>query len=285
MEIFSIENQERLRSLAIVLRSKHGAMEWGVSPVYIINKEGLDYDEYSIWDRSIIKAITKPLVKIARKIRAVLSVSEKVVLIDRTLHSAKKPFGQAHELGHHYIPEHKAILYECSENDLHPQVRKEMEFEANVFASEFLFPDPLMDNIYKNYPLSMETILALSKYSNASIHSSAIGYVSHCDQPCCLLVLDKEEDEQGNCGLKLRHQLWSPAWGDRFKQKIIADRQFFSPAHNLSRVAFSELPENIVKNTLSLRKSEIMFQMETFFNGYIVLALLYNPCSSSKSRT
>lgn len=132
-------------------------MEWGVPPDYLIHKEGLDYAEYNLNSDGFISKITKTIKNIIKVIKAAIVIPERVILIDTDLHPSKKPFGQSHELGHHDIPEHKEILYVCSEADLNPQTRNEMEFEANVYASEILFPSPLMESIYKNYPVSMET--------------------------------------------------------------------------------------------------------------------------------
>jgi Zn-dependent peptidase ImmA (M78 family) len=251
-------------------------MEWGAPPVYLIEKEGLDYDEYNLKDRSIIKKITKSLVKVAKIIKAVFSVREKVVLVDIDLHKAKKPFGQAHELGHHAIPEHREILYVCSEADLSYDTRMEMEFEANVFASEILFPRPLIEKIYENYPLTMETILHLAELANASIHSAALRYAEDCDKECCVLFLKVAEDGEGNKGLRLMSQKWSPAWGGRFRRKLIKDKQFFHPGHILSQIVFSGGLNDVIKGKVNVKNGkELMFQAHTFYNGYTVFALLF----------
>jgi len=271
---FSEENKLRIRSLAQELRLKHDAMDWGISPVDLIEKEGLDYGEYDLSDKGIIEKITRSIKKIAKRIKAALSVPQKVVLIDTDLHNAKKPFGQAHELGHHTIPEHRQILYVCSESDLIYETRLEMEFEANVFASETLFPTPLMNSIYENFPLAMETILNLAQLAKASFHSAALRYVTDCDKKCCVLFLKVEEDDEGNRGLKLQSQKWSPAWGKKYKRKIIKDYQFFHAKHNFSLVAFSGSLHTVVKNTINVGE-DIMFQAHTFFNGYTVFSLLF----------
>ncbi len=275
MDTFSEENQQHIRSLAWKLRLKHDAIEWGVTPIDLIKVRGLYYKEYDLNDVSFIKKITTNIKKIAKKIKAALIPQEKAVLIDSDLHPAKKPFGQGHELGHYEIPEHREILYVCSEADLNPRTRTEMEFEANVFSSEILFPTPLVAKIHENYPVAMETILLLHNYSNASIHSSAIRYVTSCDKECCLLTLDIEEDQEGNKGLRLKDQILSEPWYNKFKRKLLAEYQFFPANHNLSLVVFSGGIEEVVKNTVSLRNNDITFQAHTFYNGYKVFALLF----------
>ena len=91
----------------------------------------LDYHEYDLEKEGLLKKLTKGVVKITQKIKAALCVKEMAVFVDDSLHHAKKPFGQGHELGHFCIKEHKDIFYCCSEHDLSPKMRKEMEFEAN----------------------------------------------------------------------------------------------------------------------------------------------------------
>jgi Zn-dependent peptidase ImmA (M78 family) len=272
LDTFSNKNIERIKLFAQQIRLKHKAMEWGVPADYLIKKEGLDYAEYNLSDNSFLSRVKKTYKKIAKVIKAAILIPEKVVLIDYDLHHAKKPFGQSHELGHNTIPEHKDILMVCSEHDLSPQTRDEMEFEANMFASEILFPSPLMDSIYKNYPVAMETILQVAELSGASIHSAAIRYVKNCNQECCLLLLKVDTDGEGNKGLRLKDQIPSPAWWSKHK-KLLADKQFFPPDHNLSLVVFSGKLENIVKNTLKVE--ELRFQVHTFYNTYMVFALLF----------
>jgi hypothetical protein len=276
LNTFSEGNKERIRLLARQTRFKHKAMEWGVPPTYLIEKQGLDYGEYDLndngfWARAK-NSIKNRIKEIAKRIKAAIVVPERIVLIDTDLHPSKKPFGQGHELGHNEIPEHREILYVCSEHDLNPATREQMEFEANIFASELLFPTPLMESIYTTYPVSMETILHLNELSGASIHSAAIRYVIGCDKECCLLTLDAELDDKGNSGLRLKHITWSNPWWKKHK-RLIADHQFFPPNHNLSLVVFSGQAEAIVKNTVTV--GDERFNVHSFYNKYKVLALLF----------
>ena len=155
------------------------------------------------------------------------------------------------------------------------QTRKEMEYEANIFSSETLFPSPLMKNIYKEYPLCFETILQLRTLSGASIHASAIRYVKTNNRECCLLILKPEKNSDGRDELRLTSQLWSSQWHNIYKQRIIVDNQIFPANHALSQIAFSVLENNIAKTSVTLREREIKFQAHTFFNGYLVFALIF----------
>jgi hypothetical protein len=249
-------------------------MDWEATPQYLIKKEGLSYDEYDLNHNSFLqKYVTGPLKKISCIVKAAFVVKEKIVLIDEDLHKAKKPFGSAHELGHHGIPEHREILYVCDEHDLNQDTRNEMEFEANVFASEILYPQPLIESIHSNYPLSMNSILYLHSISGGSIHSAALKYVNSSKKECCLLILEKCTDENDNEGLKIKKQVPSESWVKKNGPKLIGEGQFLSKDHTLSKVAFSS--EDVNKGDINIINTEKNFHFESFFNSYLAFALLF----------
>lgn len=251
-------------------------MDWGVTPTDLIKGQGLDYEEYDLSDKTFLQNISSGIIAIAKKIKAALIVSERIILIDENLHDAKKPFGQAHELGHECIPEHKEIFYVCSEIDLAHSVRKEMEFEANIFASELIFPSHLLEAVHTNFPLSMSTILYLKAISGGSFHSAALKYVESSPNECCLLILDLKTDENGNKGLYLNgKQICSPSWWSKNK-RLLADPQFFPSSHNLSQIVYSFTMEDFIENELVLNSSpKLRLKVHSFYNQYNAFALLF----------
>jgi len=276
LNTFSNENIRRIKTLALSIRLKHDANEWGVSPEFLIEREGLQYKEYNLNEEGFFKKyVSNPLKKLARLIKAAIIVPEKMVLIDEDLHPAKKPFGRCHELGHHAIPEHREILYVCSEHDLRPETRAEMEFEANVFASEVLYPTNLVNSIHVEYPLSMETILQLSQLSKGSIHSSAIKYIKTSDKECCLLTLNKDTDEDGNPGLRLEQQICSKSWVRKHGGKCFQEKQFLPHDHVISDTVFSGSIEDIYRGKITLNNTGKEFRFHSFYNSYKVFVLVF----------
>jgi hypothetical protein len=275
LNTFSEKNQERIRALASEMRSKHHAMEWGVSPGELIGWEGFSCAECDLGEKNTIEMITRSSGNIFKKVKAALITSEKRVLVDPTLYHAQKIFAQAHELGHHIIPDHTEAFYLCSETDLNPITRMKAEFEANIFADEILLPTPLMNKIYDAYPLSMETILLLAELSDVPVLRVAIRYVESCDKQCAILMLSIDVDSEGNPGLRLKGQAWSASWEGMYKKKLIADFQFFPHNHNLSKVVTSEAVGAVFRNTIRLEEVDRIFQVHTVFNGYNVFALLF----------
>jgi Zn-dependent peptidase ImmA (M78 family) len=276
LDTYSESNKNRIKTLAEVLRRKHNAMEWGASPEFLMEKEGLSYVEYDLSDDSILRRyITEPLKKVIKYIKAAIVVPERLVLIDEELHYARKPFGQAHELGHHIIPEHREIFYVCSEHDLSPNTRAEMEYEANVFASEVLYPSTLMNNIHQQYPMAMETVLQLSQLSKGSIHSSAIQYVLTSMKVCYLLILVSRVDEDGNRCLMIKSQIASPSWIKKYKPQYFQKDQIFQENHVLAKQVFSVSKEDVSKGSIQMTTSKREFQFHTFYNSYLVFALIF----------
>lgn len=275
MNTFSEKNKERIRLLACETRSKHHAMDWGVSLEELIRLEGFSCDECDLGEKNTIEKITRSSERIFKKVKAALITDEKKVLIDTALFSTQKIFAQAHELGHHVIPEHKEVFYLCSETDLNPITRMKAEFEANIFAEETLLPTPLMKIIYDTYPLSMETILLLAELSDVPILRVAVRYVESSDKQCAILILSIDIDGDGNPGLRLKGQAWSASWEERYKKGLIADFQFFPPNHNLSRVVTCEEVGAVFRDTIRLEEVDRIFQAHTVFNGYNVFALLF----------
>ena len=271
MDTFSDKNLEQIQSAACGLRIKHQAMEWGISVEKLIGLEGLAYKEFDLSHKDFLAKINP----CAKKIKAALLTEEKTIFTDRTLYSAQKRFGQAHELGHHVLPEHNEIFYACSETDLNPITRVKHEFEANMFATEILFPKPLMKAIHENDDISMETILRLTDLSNTSILSSAIRYINGSDKRCCLLILSIDRDAEGNPGLRLKGQIASPPWEKNYSREMISNFQFFPHNHNLSKVTMSHEIGTVFCTSVKLAAADCTFQAQTVFNGFNVFALLF----------
>ncbi|MBN1930232.1 MAG: ImmA/IrrE family metallo-endopeptidase [Desulfobacterales bacterium] len=270
MDTFSDKNLERIQSAACDLRIKHRAMEWEISAEKLIGLEGLSYKECDLSHKDFLTKINP----CAKKIKAALLTEEKTIFTDRTLYSAQKRFGQAHELGHHVMPAHNEIFYACSETDLNPITRVKHEFEANRFATELLFPQPLMQAIYENDDLSMETILRLADLSNTTILSSAMRYINGSDKKCCLLIMSIDKDAEGNPGLRLKGQIASHPWEKNYSREMISNFQFFPYNHNLSKGTTSQEIGSVFSTSVKLADANRSFQAQTVFNGFNVFALL-----------
>ena len=206
----------------------------------------------------------------AKKVKALLSVKEQVILVANDLPEARTPFAKGHELGHSTLAWHRQILYVCDEHDLNWATREQMEWEANLFSAEVLLPGSLVDSVYESYPTSMETVLLLHEWSGASIETCAIKYVGRHPDECALLVLDDDCDQNTIAGLKLTRKILSQRGVSRFGMLTKAQR--FDSQHTLylsSRVL------GISNTEITIKDPEDRYAVSIFNNSYRVLALIY----------
>lgn len=276
MNFTSRANINRIEAKASKLRCDHCAMEWGVTMEDLIECEGLDYEEYDLEKETFLQKWARrweDVKTVAKKIKAALIPKDKIILIDQDLHHAKKPFGQAHELGHNTIQDHREILFVCSENDLNPKTRKQMEFEANIFAAEALYPKYLLKRIYAQYPLSMHTVLFLKEQSNGSIHSSAIQYVKNSPDVCCLLVFRKSKDIEGKSCLVVEGQINSFGWIKEYRGASLSENTIFKINHPIAHAIITEEIGKIIE--IPVKGKSRTFTAHTIFTGYNGFALIF----------
>jgi Zn-dependent peptidase ImmA (M78 family) len=190
--------EDQVRAHAVEFRKKHNALDWSVSVDDMIDLQGYSQDKYGQLSFSRFGSWLKSAVtESAKKVKALVSVKEKVILVSHDLHTRRVPFAKAHEMGHAELPWHKAILYVCDEHDLAASTQEQLEFEANVFASELLLPKDLLEPIYQQFPTSLETVMLLQERSGTSIESAAVAFTRHHPGVCALLTLEEIELEKG----------------------------------------------------------------------------------------
>jgi hypothetical protein len=262
--------EETVREAAATFRRTHGALDWSAKVDDLIKLKGYGQEVYrprggvAEWLKRQIKAVTK-------KVLALVSVKEQLILISDELPQPRVPFAKAHELGHAVLPWHNAIFWACDEHDLMPGTRDQLEFEANTFASEIIFPDALMQPFRTNYPVSLETVLLLKQTSGGSIEAAAYAYVRNHPEKVVLVVLDHVKDEEGNsAGLKIVRRTFSPP-GVRSALSDIEKVQTFAPGH-----VFVELSRT--RNTVHHCKcsmGEHRFDATVFNNSYKTFVLIH----------
>lgn len=104
--------------------------------------------------------------------------------------SPRARFTQGHELGHYFIDEHRNALL----NGVPPhysiadQIDPEriVEAEADLFASHLLMPPKRFVEAYKNQPLGLAGIIAISKHFNVSCSSAALRFLAHSTEPLAM---------------------------------------------------------------------------------------------------
>jgi Zn-dependent peptidase ImmA (M78 family) len=225
-------SKDAIRQAAVDVRKKHGALDWDAKVDDIIERQGLSQGRFGPGGSGLGGKLAKLFSGVVKKVKALVSIKESVILVANDLPQAKEPFAKAHEVGHSALPWHRAVLYVCDEHDLSASTRAQMEWEANTFAAELLLPEPLLARVYTTYPTSMETVLLLRQWTGASIEACATAYVQSHPGKCLLLSLKEESDDKGNPYLRLERKVVSrPAVNTRLSG--LANKQTFATNHVL----------------------------------------------------
>lgn len=121
------------------------------------------------------------------EIKAVATVSNNESYESRT------KFSIAHEFGHYEIHKDQDLI--CNAYAMNEWYSKEksrqIEAEANYFASEFLMPTMFVRAKVEKAVPSIEVIKALSDEFKTSLTASAIKYIENTSEACALVFYDK----------------------------------------------------------------------------------------------
>ncbi len=246
-------------------RTDKDALDWSATIDDLIELHGYTTEEYATPAASIFASVTKPEVK------ALVSIPDSLILVASNMSLPRVPFAKAHELGHAVIPWHKDLLYACDEHDLSQATRKQMEFEANTFASEVLLPKDLLQPFYAR-PSTLETVLDIRKHSGASIQSSAQAYVKYHPGVCVLLTLESPGGTKLLLteSLTLARKTFSESAWKTILGKLVTG-QSFKHGHSLHTAAVnsSSSPASSI-----IRVDTQVFQASVLNNSYKVIVLL-----------
>lgn len=265
------DTKDAVKQLAIELRARHGALDWEATVDDLIDLEGLRQSEFDLQNKTLLEQLKVRIDNAICSIKALIHVPNKLIAVDSNLHHSKKHFGKAHELGHNTIPWHREILYTCSEYDLSADVRDEMEKEANAFGGVLLIPTPLLQKHYNTFPTSIESILHVYELAQkkASIHTTAIRYVSECPSACCLLIFKNDRNDQVP-PTPVCWPTYSRSWREQ-KLQWIDENQF------IMKDAIAELVSGIQTGDIRSCPIEIegrLTKVDLFSNSYNIFALI-----------
>ncbi len=105
-------------------------------------------------------------------------------------------FTFAHELGHYFIDEHRAILKYGKVNAHQSMCEFEsealVEKEADFFASRLLMPTLLVRNYLKKKQLGLEVVSKFSAQFQVSLTAAAIRTVEESNKGCCIIKWNNE---------------------------------------------------------------------------------------------
>ncbi len=125
------------------------------------------------------------------KVLGAIDIRHKKIYLDLNLKTQKKNFVKLHEVGHNVLPWQKQCLeFIDDEKTLDPEEKERFEHEASYFASSVLFQLDRFDHEAKKLPLSIKSILHLSKLFGSSFHSAARRYTEFSHKRCSIIILN-----------------------------------------------------------------------------------------------
>ena len=211
-------------------------------------------------------------------IQAMLNTEERSVTFRQGLPPKKRDWGSLHEVAHEFLPWQRDLLYCCPLLWLPPNVQKQLEAEADVFAAEaFFFGQQFHRQAFAgDLGLGTAIELAASVYGT-SLHSTFAHYVEESPEPRCLLVWRPQDGHMSlrasEC-LKLHYYVKSKGFHGHVSPGQIADPDG----------ALEQLRTNpslgVTKHELAIADKashEYVAQAESFSNSYNVFTLISQP--------
>ena len=126
------------------------------------------------------------------KVLGLFEPYDRLVMIDKTVPTPKKPFVKLHEAGHGFLPHQSGLfglIHDC-EKTLDPDITDLFEREANVFAVEVMFQGATFAAEAHADTFGMKVPMQLAKKYGASNYSAFRRYVTTNPAACCVIVLD-----------------------------------------------------------------------------------------------
>lgn len=203
-------------------------------------------------------------------VNAMLRVEDRLVVLRGDLHRQGRKWGAVHELAHYVMPAHRELLYFCSILELPARVQKQMELEADAFASDLIFLGPRFSAEAHSSGIGLHKPVSLAESYGASLHSALRRYVEESPAPCCLLVWKILPPGQSKV-LKLRYWVRSTTWrgGAGIGQELGEDHVVVRAFRHLDRNPLVAIVEH------DARVGDKAFRAESFSNSYEVFTLLF----------
>jgi Zn-dependent peptidase ImmA (M78 family) len=127
----------------------------------------------------------------ADKLRAALSINERVVATQSGMSKQRTRFSIFHEIGHYILPDHMERIFLDNDKTLSWWSRVRMERDANQVAADLLFQGNRFSEEAGSMPISIKTILNLAPQYGASIEAALRRYTERHIAPCALIVFEK----------------------------------------------------------------------------------------------
>lgn len=216
-EYISPAIQSMIRNEAKKIRDNAGLLEPPICHETLYEALGLKKDDVSrqqLVDTKLIET------DIPKQIRGVLSVQDKqVFVLDQTNYEPRKRFIQGHEAGHWALPHHRALLFTCTQFDLAPTARKQLEQEANFFSSELNFLGEQFAERVNSSALNIRNIQRQAERYEMSVEASIRRAVEYDFRESCCLVLEEAASSETDL-FNIKYSFCSVPFEEKFGKPV-----------------------------------------------------------------
>jgi len=219
-----------------------------------------------------------------QKLRAALSLDDRIVATHSTLGEKRFRFSVLHEISHYVLPEHRRVYYLDTDETLSLRTKLRMEREANQMAAELLFQGNRFTEESLAYPLSCKTVHELAPKYGASYESAIRRYVERHVLPCAVIVFDKvsrdpEESDIEDAQYRIQYSIASSSFSKRYFSAV-ESKEPFSRGSDIFKVHAARDVRNIAETELVVErpdKGNWRFETELFTNGYKIFQFIVRP--------
>lgn len=215
------------------------------------------------------------------KVLGILDRRSKIVYVDSHVHESRKLFVTYHEVTHSILKWQRISLTQEDDATLSPECKDMFEAEANYGAADILFQCDRFENETRDYELSLESALHLSKKYDASCHATLRRFVERNHRPCLLMILAPTSMEHQD-GLKSYYVVYSIPSGQfvyEFGDEL--NPTFVNPADDLGKILnYGDNGEIVLSDMKGFPRACVV---QIFNNQYKTFALIY-PRQIHRSR-
>jgi hypothetical protein len=223
-DLITPEDEQRVRQQAARLLKEAGATGCFPTPVdEIVRAAKLSVAPEGLHPgflKRLYRGVTEGIKSAVGKVRALLHLSDRLILVDREQPTARWPWLKLHEAGHSFMPwqrEMYGVTEDC-EHSLEPTVTELFEREANLFAAEVLFQGEQFERDAQDVAFGVMAPVGLSKRYGASIYTCVWRYVATNPRACAVIVLEKKtHDDALGSVWPFRRFIRSPKFAVQFE--------------------------------------------------------------------
>jgi hypothetical protein len=204
-------------------------------------------------------------------LRGVLLVKQKHVIVIEHDYDRRNKFTFLHEHGHWKLPWHRALLFKCTQFDLSAAARKQLEIEANFYASEAAFMGDLFMNYLMSSPPSLSHISYLSNVFDMSMESTFRHAVELELRPCAYLVMTVNRNDSDHF-LKISYVVHSASFAANVVE--FSRKATFPKNHVLAQIVVNPLSTalNVHECIINVKPKGVQLKAEVWKNNWNVFA-------------